>query len=133
MKTALSALLLVLASAANASTLTCTLSETAQPTNSQSISIDLKQPLREFYAHDQSLDVGRDSFSFIATAALEENILNLDVIFTEDAHVQDEVANMAWDIDLSQAKEGEVVVQEDLNWGPEEAELMDFSCVFKTK
>lgn len=116
---------------AEASNVVCALKESADPKNYSSVKIDLGKALEEAYNDDKGVSVERDHFSFtVYDPALEGKQLTLNVIFTENNHVEDEVANMTWEVDLAKAVKGQPILQEPLNWGPDETKIMDFVCYY---
>ena len=97
------AMMLVTGQAQARETLVCAIKETANPRNYSSVVVDLTQPLEEVYVDQNGINVGEDHFSFtLEVTRPSEQKLELNVIFQENLHVQDEIGNALLEIVVSQ-------------------------------
>jgi len=117
-------------SSAEASTLVCTLVESGKATNYSSVTADLSKPIEEVYIDHKGVDIGENNYSFSLLLDLNETMLEITALFTENNNVQDEVASDSWIVDLSQVASGTPVVLEDLK-DTAGRKLMDFVCVYR--
>jgi hypothetical protein len=122
------ALSAILTTTAQANQLVCELKENANKTNSSRVIVDLNAPLEDVYSDDNGVSVDYDHYSFTMEVSRKKNLVELNVVFSENNHVQDEVSSAFWTIDLGNSQKQNPVIQEDLNYGPDSSKLLDFSC-----
>lgn len=120
--------LFLLTTSAQAESLVCALKETKNPANYSSVKVNLEK-LEDYYYDQKGIDIGRkDNYSYGMSVTRTGSKLEVDVTFTENKHVQDEVSSNSWTVNLKKAKRGEPVINEPLN--DERGHIMDFVCYY---
>jgi hypothetical protein len=121
-------ILTVLSASAFADTLTCTLQDSRNRSNISEVTVDLRKALPD-YIQDNGLDIGEENYSYTIEFSGDKSALDLNVVFTENNNVQDEVSSGLWTVDLTSAKNGEILLTEEL--GNDGKKIMDFSCQYR--
>ena len=111
------------------STLECTMTNTESGAYVQ-VQADLNNISEDGYVSD-GVDVGPENYGFMLMLERHQKDVLVSAIFSENNHVQDEVASGDWEIDLEKAKGGDVVLQEDLR--SQGRKVLDFTCRLLTK
>lgn len=124
-----SLIILLTTSSASAAKMVCVLKESASPQNYSAVKVDLSQSSEDYYNDDNGINIGNESYSFGLQVESKGKIVTVNAVFMENNHVQDEVSSGAWNFDISKAKFGVPVLQEDMNKDDGE-KLMDFLCYY---
>lgn len=113
----------------HARSLVCESRAVANSKNSSKVTINLAGKLKEFYMDKNGVNVGTENYSFLIVPTLKENFLTIDVTFSENNHVQDEVASQSWNINLDASANDKIIVREPLH--SDGLHVMDFVCWLK--
>jgi hypothetical protein len=115
-----------------AENIVCALKDSKNPQRFISVKLPIQKQFSEDWVRPaQGLDIGRDNYNFDLLASWNEQnpkLLNLDVTFYENNHVQDEVASYSWTVDLSTPTNGKPILTEPLS--EEGKVLMNFVCYY---
>lgn len=99
---------------AHAGNLICTLSEYGNPKNASTVNVDLARPFEEIYLDQAGVNLGDENYSFDFQLDRNGTHLSISAIFSENNHVEDQVAEGTWTVDLSAAPTQTPVIHDDL-------------------
>ena len=104
-------------------TITCTLKDADNTTNTTFITADLNNLQNDGLYSSDGIDIGDDNYSFDLSITKELNgAIVVNAIFYENKHVQDEVASYGWVLQ----QKGMSVIQEPLS--DDTKTVMNFVC-----
>ncbi len=115
-----------------AENIVCALKDYKKPQRYISVKLPIQKPFSEDSARpEDGLDIGRDNYIFDLVASWNEQnpkLLNIDVIFYENNHVQDEVASYSWTVDLATQEARKPLVEQPLSDNGKF--VMNFVCYY---
>ncbi len=110
--------------------LVCVTQEANNPANFFAYKVDLENMKDDNYmgSTDDSLNMGYDDFSYVIDVYRKSTQLEIIVTFQENNHVQDEVGQYEFVVDLTKAQPGQHVLHEVLE--VDENSSINFFCYY---
>ncbi|MCX6126283.1 MAG: hypothetical protein NTV34_16240 [Proteobacteria bacterium] len=107
----------------------CALKSAKNPSKFVSVKFDLEQERGDDeYVSSKGLDVGGDNYSFDMRVTSDGVKHDVDIMFYENNHVQDEVGSSTWKVDLQKAKSQKPIISEPLTMKGKK--VADLACYF---